>query len=269
MIFLSPQFYLNKTKQVLIIASLKYFFLTAVFLLISCSSNKPAFRVGVAPDLPPVIFKRVTTVTGMETDFARELGKELKKPVEFVEMEREKLVPSLEKGDIDIIMSGMNIDDENIRKVAFTMPFYSVGTMLLFRRRDANIFRRTAGSYAIDTDMKIGVFRGSRGEKMARQYMKKFNLKIFDEDDQAVHQLRRGIIDCYLRDSSQTWSIANSRDNQLTGIYWLFSEEKTAWAVNRKDLLLRKKINIILDKWRHNGTTEKIIRKWIPYQKSF
>ena len=50
-----------------------------------------ALKVGVSPTAPPIIFKQNGRVTGLEAEFARELGKFIGKAVSFVEVEWEDL----------------------------------------------------------------------------------------------------------------------------------------------------------------------------------
>ena len=50
--------------------------------------------VGVTPNYPPIIFKMSGEITGLETDFARRLSEELKRPIKFVEISWEEQIPA-------------------------------------------------------------------------------------------------------------------------------------------------------------------------------
>src|SRR5512140_913273 len=62
-------------------------------------------RVGVAPTMPPMIFKEAGKVAGVEADLAQAVGRELGRSITFVELPWEDLLDSLETGKIDIVMS--------------------------------------------------------------------------------------------------------------------------------------------------------------------
>ena len=202
----------------------------------------------------------------MEVDFAYALGKELRKSVELKEMKWGNLIPALERGEIDVIMSGMSITADRARKVLFTDPYFNVSQMMLIRRRDIGRFRQPGNQYYINSNMTIGVSGGTTGEELVRKYLPRHRIVVHETIEQGLTNLRRGKIDCYLHDSPSVWSYSDGKDPLIMGIYWKFSEEKLAWAVNKKNLNLRRKINTILDKWRYDGTTSKITTKWIPYR---
>ena len=86
-------------------------------LLAACSTNpqrggqtgaQPTpLRVGVTPNFPPMIFKLRKSLVGVEVDLAHALGRELGRPVEFVELPWDAQIPALLQGKTDIIMSAM------------------------------------------------------------------------------------------------------------------------------------------------------------------
>jgi ABC-type amino acid transport substrate-binding protein len=230
----------------------------------SCTTLKKPLVVGVADNFRPVIFKRGNKLSGMEIDFANALGKELRKPVELKEMKFTELIPALESGEIDIIMSGLTVSSEHSKKITFTNPFYEISQMMLIRARDIGKFRKPGNNYFMKSDLAIGVAEGTTGEKLIRKYFPKYKIITFEEDQNGITDLRQGHIDCFFHNSSAVWAFANGQDPQIHGIYWKFAEDKIAWAVNRKNLTLRSKVNKILERWQYNGTIAKIISKWIP-----
>ncbi len=69
------------------------------------ANDQPPLRVGVAPNMPPMIFKQGKTIAGVEADLAQALGRELNRPVAFVELAWVDLIDALEANKIDVIMS--------------------------------------------------------------------------------------------------------------------------------------------------------------------
>ena len=55
--------------------------------------------------------KNRTPCKGLEVDIARALGEALRRRIEFVELAWEGLIPALERGQIDVIMSGMSMTE--------------------------------------------------------------------------------------------------------------------------------------------------------------
>jgi ABC-type amino acid transport substrate-binding protein len=97
---------------------------------------QPALRVGLAPHYPPIAFQQQGRFTGLEVDCARGLEVELGRRVALVELDWEALIPALESGTIDVIMSGMSITEARARRVRFVSHYLRVGQMAMFRKVD-------------------------------------------------------------------------------------------------------------------------------------
>jgi ABC-type amino acid transport substrate-binding protein len=95
-----------------------------------------SLRVGLTPNYPPVVFKEQGTITGLEADIARGVGEELGRPIAFVELAWEDLIPALEGGRIDVIMSGMFVTPVRQHRVRFVKPYLRIGQMAIIRKSD-------------------------------------------------------------------------------------------------------------------------------------
>src|SRR5499433_2904553 len=95
-----------------------------------------ALRVGITPNYPPLAFKQQGHLAGLEVDFARGVEVELGRPVALVELAWDALIPALESGMIDIIMSGMSITEARTQRVWFVSNYLRVGQMAMFRKAD-------------------------------------------------------------------------------------------------------------------------------------
>ena len=92
-------------------------------------------RVGVSATREPMTFVDANgRVTGHDGELARLIGYHLQRPVEFLNMKFLALIPALQSGKIDLIVTGMTATDERRRQVAFTRPYYSNAQVLLVRR---------------------------------------------------------------------------------------------------------------------------------------
>ena len=62
---------------------------------ISVSAQEVPLMVGITPDYPPLIFRQGESITGIEIDLARKLGKELNRPVRLVTLKWEEQIDAL------------------------------------------------------------------------------------------------------------------------------------------------------------------------------
>ncbi len=87
----------------------------------SCSSNKTenVLRIGTNANFPP--YESINAkgeLIGFDIDVGRALGKVLHKEVVFKEFDFDALILALEKGQIDIILSGLSITDSRQKEIA-------------------------------------------------------------------------------------------------------------------------------------------------------
>jgi ABC-type amino acid transport substrate-binding protein len=237
-------------------------------LLFSCGSTQPtepALRVGISPDYEPVIFKKNNQITGLEAAFAKHLGKELNREIQFVEMPFTSLIPALQGRRIDIIMSGMSITEERQQKVKFTQPYMSISQMLLIRREEMGRFQKPGNNRYINSSIIFGAERGTTGHQLAVKHLPKNRIVPFSNFNQGLTQLKAKKIDCYIADAPMIWNYADGRkDPALTGVYWDFSKEQLAWAINKTNFALYRQVSSIAQKWHMQGTASNIISHWVP-----
>ena len=98
------------------------------------ATGAKVLRVGVTSSLAPMAFKQGGELGGLEVEAARELGKQLGRPVEFIEVKWEDQIPALLAGRTDIVMSSMTSTPERRLRVAFSNPYLRVGQMMLIKR---------------------------------------------------------------------------------------------------------------------------------------
>ncbi|UCE88602.1 MAG: transporter substrate-binding domain-containing protein, partial [Pseudomonadota bacterium] len=93
------------------------FWLAAVLALCSvtaCATSemkeftRGTITVGMAPDYPPLVFEKNGRIVGIEPDFVAMLEKDSGERVRLQRLAWEALIPALEQGRIDVIMSGMS-----------------------------------------------------------------------------------------------------------------------------------------------------------------
>jgi polar amino acid transport system substrate-binding protein len=73
-------------------------------------------------------------LVGFEVDLADALARRLGVRAEFVQNDWSMLVPSLERGDFDLAMNGIEVTEARRGRVAFSRPYYVFSEMLVVRR---------------------------------------------------------------------------------------------------------------------------------------
>ena len=248
--------------------------ITALLLLFGCatatkapSSNvgdTPVIRVGVCPDYPPVIYKKGDKICGIEAELADYIGKKLDAKIVYVTMPFKNLIPEVEKGKIDIIMSGMSDADIRKHRVRFVEPYMNSGLMAIVRKNDFDKFNSYTNVYR---SLKIGCIDGTTGETFIKENVKKATHKTFGNAAQGIEALKSGEIDAFVDDAP--FILKNANDNSdLSALPWLLSNDRLAWAMSKKRSsdYLYYRLNKIINHARQNGDLRRILNKYFEIQ---
>jgi len=107
----------------------------------------------------PYVFQdpsRPGGLMGFEVEIAAGLARRLGVRAEFVQNDWQTLVPSLERGDFDVALNGLEVTGARRARVAFTRPYYAFAETL--------VVRRDAGAIAGLADLRgrrVGTLEGS------------------------------------------------------------------------------------------------------------
>jgi polar amino acid transport system substrate-binding protein len=224
-------------------------------------------RVALSPDYMPLAFKQDGKLTGMEIALAEAVSTKLKIKTRFVELPLDQLIPALNSGKIDVIMSGLSITEERSRQVLFADPYMEIGQMGIIRIDD--LVEWSQPRTLLSKGKKIGVKRGTTGEQFVESELPKADVIRFENIDAGTDALSNRQIDIFIHDAPTIWRLtANFATEKpgLMGLYRPLTDEFLAWAVRREDGALASALNRALDAIKADGTLNTVKGKWIPVQ---
>ena len=147
-------------------------------------------RVGMSTFVPWAMKDKQGKLVGFEIDVARQLAQDMGVEVEFVPTAWSGIIPALMTGKFDVIIGGMGITPERNLKVNFTMPYDYSGMSMVAHRKKAEGFS-TLEDFN-DKDVNIAVRMGTTAEQAARKFLPKANLRLFENESQALQELNLG-----------------------------------------------------------------------------
>ena len=159
-------------------------------------TNVGTLRVGVVLAAPWAIRRSNGELAGFEIDVARQLAADLEVEPEFVFYQFDELVPALETGEIDIVISGFTITPERARHVNFSQPYAVGGIAIATNLGSTRNVRRFED--LSDGDYRIGALADSVAAALARRMLPDAELVQFDAQADAADALVSGDIDAYL-----------------------------------------------------------------------
>ena len=228
-------------------------------------ASPSALRVGITPTYPPLAFTQQGHLTGLEVDLARGLEVELGRPVVLVELAWGTLIPALESGTIDVIMSGMSITEERAQRVWFVSHYLRVGQMAMFRKTDDLLLR--SPTLLTLTDRRVGFVDGTTGAAYVHGHLPKAQYVPLESTDAGLQALRTGEIDVFVHDAVTAWHLADDETNaMLTSSFSPLTEEYLAWAVRHTDETLHRDLEAVLARWRRSGRLQELFNTWLRFR---
>lgn len=220
-------------------------------------------KVGITADSPPLVFKSGGEYQGVEIELAQLLGKELGRPIVFVEVAWEDQIKELDAGKTDIVMSGMTVTREREAKVAFAPPYLNFGQMALVRKGERA--RYTSVRSLLDTSSKVGVVPGTTGAAFVKENFKNADIVEFDMPDEAVDAVVTGKADAFIYDSPVIQWIASKREMEdIVPVNINLTIEYLAWAMRADDMKLQDQVAQALFEFENDGRLQTVINRWLP-----
>lgn len=231
----------------------------------SAKASENVLRVGVSANSPPLIFKKGSQFTGLETDFARQLATYLGKDVKFVPVPWDKQLDYLDAGKTDIIMSGMTITNKRSYRINFSLPYLNSGQLMVSKLENKSRFNK--GIYSLmNSKYIIGTIENTTGDYLITKSINQAKRKQFKKSKEAIDAIIRGDIDVFVYDApGACYYAAMNEQNKLTVHLDLLSHENLAWGIAKENTNLLDQVNQFITGIHRSGELQKTTKRWIPY----
>jgi polar amino acid transport system substrate-binding protein len=198
-------------------------------------------------------------VVGFEVEIADLIARALGRTPRFVNITFMSIEQSIERGDADIGLSG--IEDSDVRRATFapTIPYYEFREVLSVRDADATRFRTLEDL----RNQKVATLAGTLAHEILLQAERRYGLTAvsYEDDLHPFSDLVLGRVDAVLLDNV----LAERRRRVITG----FTIQPATLAVGHyvgllaaRNAQLRDTINQLLRAAMRDGSLERIFRKW-------
>lgn len=224
----------------------------------------PKLRVGMELGFPPFEMKdEKGKAAGVSVDLAKALAESMNRNAEIVDMPFNTLIPALQGGKIDVLISSMTITPEREEIIDFSDPYLTTGLCILAGGRTL--------VYSINDvdkpDVRVVVKKGTTGEKWAQSNIAQATVIAKDKEEVCLKLVIDGQADCFVYDQISTFK--NWRKHQISTRALLipFKEEHWAVGIRKGNDELRLRINGFLKKFRERGGFEMLGDKHLKEQK--
>jgi len=156
-------------------------------------------RVGTSGTQPPLsATTKDNQIIGFDADLAAAFAKSMGVKLTLVPIQFSELLASLERGDVDMVLSGLTMTPERNLHVAFVGPYLVSGMSILTKEKTMATLRKAE---EIDTPkVRLAALRGSTAETFAKETVPKAKLVLVNTLDEGVVLVRKGKVDALLAD---------------------------------------------------------------------
>jgi polar amino acid transport system substrate-binding protein len=237
----------------------------SLFTMAGCQGKKDKLIVAMELAYPPFETKdNAGNPTGISVDMAFALGEYLGKEVEIVNTAWDGLIPSLQTGKADIIISSMTIKKERAEMVDFSIPYVKALLAIL-----AN---KNSGIESIDDlnqpGKNVAVKNGTTGHIFAEKNLTNANLIVLADESACVTEVVQGKADGFLYDQLTIYRNNINNPDTTTAIFIPFQDaEHWGVAVQKGNEELLESINAFITEFTENGGFDELTEKYLKEEK--
>jgi polar amino acid transport system substrate-binding protein len=218
-------------------------------------------RVGMSAGQPPFnVRNREGKIIGMDVDLARLLATALRVELQIVDMPFNQLLPALEGGKVDLVISGMTATLQRNMRAAFVGPYHITGKSILARSETI----AALGTNELNREnLKIAALKGSTSEEFVRGVAPDATLVATENYDEAIDLVLSNKAELFVADASIIMlSMLRWPDAGLTAANKPLTIEPIGIAVPPNDSLLLNLIENYMAAMEASGALEQLHKKW-------
>lgn len=234
--------------------------------LAACGPTTRSNDLVVGMDLSYPPFETIDTSgkpAGLSVDLALALGEALGRPVRIENIPFTGLIPSLNSGKIDCIISSMTDTPQRRTAVGFSDPYLTIGLALLAGKSSPV----TSLADLDQPGRTLVVRQGTTGEVWARANIRNAKILAVEKENAAVLEVIQGRADAFLYDQMSVWKNGREHPETTRALLTPLNREQWAIAVRSDNEELRTQINSFLKTFRAAGGFEALGSKHLSEQK--
>lgn len=216
-------------------------------------------RVGVDASLPPFAVATREDLFGLDIDIAKEIGKRLNVPVQFINMGYDGLYDSLRADQVDVVISTLIIDPARTAEVRYSEPYFNAG-LLLVSPSDTPLT-----TMRMVSEKRLAYEFGSAADSEARRWLRRippFTLMPYELPEYALDAVRLGEAEAALIDATSALLYFNQHPDWNAN--YVYVKDILYAAAVRADRFERwEVINNAIKAMKQDGTLEMIINRWL------
>ncbi len=238
-----------------------FLLLIGLLLLVGCGTKKEkqkTYVIGLSADFAPFEYRDGDKIVGFDVDLAKMIEEKSGLKLEIQDIAFAGLLPALQTGKIDAIISGMSVTEERKKAVNFSVPYFNVSQVIIVQK----------GNTAIENKddlvgKSVGVAIGTTSDTLAEE-IEGIDLTKYNKTYEAILALNTAKIDAIILDYQQAVNFVGQNEGLMI-LQTELAKEEYAIAINKDnpELLgeVDKALNEIVGSDEYNALIAKYITK--------
>jgi octopine/nopaline transport system substrate-binding protein len=242
------------------------------------TAGAETLKIGTSADFAP--WESVDTsgqIVGFDKDLGTEICKRIGADCRWANQAFDGLLPGLQVGKFDLIISGVSINEEREKKVDFSIAYADApNDIAVANGSDIASAKTRADLEKMLQGKTIGVQTGSTHEQVVRAHFANADVRLYDRPEQIADDLSSGRIDAGLMERSAWEGLTSARgDNSLvfagpllTSADYVEFGRGQGVALRKGEAPLKGRIDNAIAAMLKDGTVANLSQQWFKYDVS-
>lgn len=202
--------------------------------------------------------------SGVSVDFMKDFGEYIGKEIRIENISFDGLIPSLQTGKADMVMSSMTITEERKETVDFSEP-YANALLAVLTNKDSQI---TSVDDLNQEGKKVAVKTGSTGYLYAQEHLKNAEIIALQDESACVMEVSQGKADGFIYDQLTIYRNWQNNLDTTNAVFIPFQDvEPWGIAVKKGSTELLDQLNDFIETYREDGGFEELTEKYLSEEK--
>ena len=237
-------------------------------LLAGCTSESSGNTLTVGMELAYPPFETKDTAgnpSGVSVDFAQALGEYLGRPVRIDNISWDGLIPALQTGQVDVVISSMTITADRETQISFSKP-YAKALLAILANKDSGI--NTVADLN-QPGKTVAVKLGSTGDFYAQNNLPNAKVTELADESACVTEVAQGKADAFIYDQLTIYRDQQANPETTVAIFIPFQDvEYWGVGVKKDNTDLLNNVNAFIDKFYADKGFDTLTTKYLQNEKA-
>lgn len=218
--------------------------------------------LGTSGNMPPMTEVRSDgKVVGFDIDMARLMAAGMGVKLQIKTMSFDQLLPALERGDVDVVISNLTMTPQRNLHVAFVGPYMTSGKCIITRREELARAEKAENLNVPET--RLAALSGSTSADFVRLLLPMASLTLVESNDAGVKLITENKVGGMLADYPVCLSILQRYpDDGFVSLFSLLSYEPIGIALPGNDTLFINWTENFLKRLQGIGQFDELSDRW-------